>query len=121
MVPALGAVAAGVLIVASTRNAGVPSAAPVLQSNVTARPPVASVPAPQPVPIVSSALPSLPRTPRANGPSAEELAWQERALPALAIPEALTMKSIQPEALEIRPLITTPLTIAALEDSDDEG
>lgn len=47
------------------------------------------------------------------------VAWDARAVPALDQPAALTVESIQPEPLEIRPLVTTALTVPAL--GDDEG
>jgi hypothetical protein len=50
-------------------------------------------------------------------PSDEELAWLERAVPALAQLEALAVASIQPETLtiahiEVKPLVTGPVNPA---------
>jgi hypothetical protein len=60
----------------------------------------------------------------ASAPSVEDLAWQARALPALEPPNPLTLDEIQPAALEIRPLVTTPLTVPAIgqdEDTNQKG
>ena len=66
------------------------------------------------------------REPRvaATTTSAAELGWRARAIPALEPPEALTLTEIQPAPLELRPLVTTPLTvpaIAEIEEDDDRN
>jgi hypothetical protein len=49
--------------------------------------------------------------------SADELAWQARAIAALEVPEPLTLEDIQPEPLELRPLVMTPLSVPAIEEA----
>jgi hypothetical protein len=61
---------------------------------------------------------SRPLEPRAFEPSASQLAWESRAIPALTTPEPSAMPDIQPEPLEIRPLVTPALSVPAI---DDEG
>ena len=131
----LGPLAAGATVVAlvATHGVTVAPSAPASALRASAgrpdnalgtpegRPSAPSAPAAPTAPHGSSA-PSARVTPTHPGgprPSAEEVAWQDRAIPILAAPEMLTLDSIQPEALEIRPLLTTPLTLPALEDSDE--
>jgi hypothetical protein len=57
-----------------------------------------------------------PAVPAAS--SAEELAWQSRTIPALDSPDRVTLADIQPAPLEIRPLVTNPLTVPALADEN---
>jgi hypothetical protein len=51
-------------------------------------------------------------------PSAGELAWQARAIPALPVPEPIILDEIQPEPLEVRPLDMTPLSVPAIDEAD---
>jgi hypothetical protein len=55
----------------------------------------------------------------ARAPSSDELAWRARAIPELAPPNALTVEEIQPAPFEIRPLVTTPLTVPAIGEEDE--
>jgi hypothetical protein len=60
------------------------------------------------------------RQSRAELPTAEQLAWHERAIPPLSPPDALTIASIQPAAVEIRPLETKALTIAPIGEDENK-
>jgi hypothetical protein len=52
---------------------------------------------------------------QAHAAAAEnELAWRDRAIPALGHPESVTLVGIQPTPLEIRPLNTAPLSVAPM-------
>jgi hypothetical protein len=57
----------------------------------------------------------------ASAPSGEELAWQARAIPALEPPDPLTVEEIQPSPLEIRPLVTEPLTVPAIGEDENRN
>jgi hypothetical protein len=58
------------------------------------------------------------RRARPIAPSAGELAWQARAIPALAVPEPIILDEIQPEPLEVRPLSMTPLSVPAIDEAE---
>lgn len=62
-----------------------------------------------------------PRTlePRTLEPSSSWLAWESRAIPALTAPEPSAMSDIQPEPLEIRPLVTPALIVPAIGDEQN--
>ena len=118
IVPLVGAVAAVGLAVAVFRHAPAASnTGPVSASD----PAVAQAVGTQ----GSSPQPQAPSSkPRASSltphaPTAEQLAWRERAIPALSQPDALTLESIQPAALEIRPLDTKPLVVAPISEDID--
>jgi hypothetical protein len=91
-------------------------------ARTAAAPPVGSAlsaPAPEPV-YVSAAPPSVRRARGPATPTAQELAWQARAVPALAPPPPLVVETNQPAAVEIPlldvgPLVTDPLEMAPLE------
>ena len=65
----------------------------------------------------SSVLRVVSRTGRSG--STGLLEGQEQAIPVLEAPAPLTVESIQPPALEIRPLYTAPLIVPSVDD--DEG
>jgi hypothetical protein len=65
------------------------------------------------------ASPSHP--PQTESPVSEaELAWRAQAVPALVVPETVTLATIQPEPLEIRPLVTRELTVPAMDADIDK-
>jgi len=66
----------------------------------------------------ASAVRHVDRRARPLAPSAGELAWQARAIPALAVPEPIVLDEIQPEPLEVRPLGITPLSVPAMDEAD---
>lgn len=66
---------------------------------------------------------STPRTARrkpqvARVASPEELAWQARAIPALEPPNPIVLEEIQPEPLEIRPLVMPALDVPAIGEGE---
>lgn len=70
------------------------------------------------VPRIESEVPSAtPQASRVEPPSAADLAWRDRAMPALDYPDAITLERIQPAALNIRPLYTTPLMVPPIDES----
>lgn len=71
------------------------------------------------VPGTNAIVHNVPGVPGVPASSADEIAWQSRALPALEAPEALTLDAIQPEALDIRPLVTKPLSVPALGEDEN--
>jgi hypothetical protein len=56
-----------------------------------------------------------------RAPSADEFAWHARAVPALDTLDPLTLDDIQPTPLEIRPLVTAPLTVPAIVDDENRN
>ncbi len=87
-----------------------------------ALPPSRPILAPIPEPQAPSLRPNIVRRPQrvtANVLSTDELAWRARAIPALAHPIPLTFDEIQPAPLEVRPLVTTPLSVPAIEEEDE--
>jgi hypothetical protein len=66
----------------------------------------------------ATAVRQVDRRARPIPPSAGELAWQARAIPALAVPEPIILEEIQPEPLEVRPLGMTPLSVPAIDEAD---
>lgn len=77
-------------------------------------------PHPTAAPIVSSPLLSTPSVARTATerviftPSAEELAWRERAVQALEQPAALVVAPLEQPRLTIDPIDITPLSVAPL-------
>jgi len=61
--------------------------------------------------------------PQAVEPSltSDEIAWRERAVPPLLALPVVTVEGIQPEPLEVRPLVTTELTVPVITDDDNDG
>ena len=114
--PAMGAAALALAVVITMTRA--PATPEPRSAGTTSKAGAPGVPGLPVVPGVTS-VPGKPGgRPRVTQPSAAEVAWQERAIPALVTPQALTLDRIQPEALEIRPLATTPLSVAAIGEDD---
>ena len=92
------------------------AAAPAPPANVNAEP-SAEPPVASPVTVVARRIGLASRD--GVAPTAEELAWQTRAVPPLAAPAALALAGSQPVAtvaplLDVTPLVTEPLDVAPL-------
>lgn len=118
-----GAVA--IAVVASLdRGIGLSSQSPVSTSAAIAVPPAALEPPPDSTPKPKSRTVERrtqePSILRPRDLDSERLAWEARALPALDAPEApRAIADIQPEPLEIRPLVTPALSVPAIGEEED--
>jgi hypothetical protein len=122
LVPTAIALAIAVVILARSTNRPA-----VIATDSTRAPETAQLPRGQERP-ASSKTPSIGVSPRPAGDGeahrigtmAPPSELQELAIPFLGAPEAVTLVSIQPEALEIRPLDTAPLVIPPLDDDTSQ-
>ena len=99
---------------------------PAARSTISAAAPASSLPASQVADasaVIASARPAAVKTQAKPpvGPSAAELAWLARAVPALPQPAALNVEGIQPEALTIPQIDMKPLVTERLMPSPPDG
>jgi len=123
LAPAVGVLAAVLVIVVVTHEWGWRTQSNELSSliNASGAPPLGRAPTvdgrgPQAHPGGTTDRRTSLHQQHAELPSADQIAWHARAVPALKVLEPLGLPSIQPEPLAIRPLETTPLSIAPLGD-----
>jgi hypothetical protein len=115
------AIALAIAAVILARSANRPA---VVATDSTRAPETAQLPRGQERPVTSE-TPSIGVSPKPVGAHrigtiAPPSELEELAIPSLGAPEAVTLVSIQPEALEIRPLDTAPLVIPPLDDDTNQ-
>jgi hypothetical protein len=70
-------------------------------------------------PVTRVASRSEPHVPSPRPQSADEAAWEARAVRPLPAIDPLSIENIQPAPLDVRPLTIAPLEIPALDDEDN--
>jgi hypothetical protein len=121
------AIAVNALLAWQTRSQPVPAENSVRRVAAPGAPLAdAETPRPAQSPVAGAVAVSRPRratSPEAVAPTAEELAWQLRAVPPLAPPASPALGVLQPAdavapLLDVTPLVTEPLELAPLDQID---